>query len=51
MKNYLKKNGYQLNEYPEFPPKKLFFANTASNIQARIRQINEYFDNLFNHYP
>ena len=37
MKNYLKKNGFQQNDYPEFPPKKLFFANTASNIQERIR--------------
>ena len=51
MKNYLKKNGYQLNEYPEFPPKKLFFANTASNIQGRIREITGYFDDLFRQYP
>ena len=31
MKNYLKKNNYSQNQYPEFPPKKLFFANTEGN--------------------
>ena len=51
MKNYLKKNGYNINEYPEFPPKKLFFANTAGNIKARMDQINLYFNELFKKYP
>jgi hypothetical protein len=43
MKNYMKKKGFNPEDFPPFPPKKLF--NKSKNfIQKRIFQINTYFE-------
>lgn len=42
MKNYMKKNGYKCDDFPEFPPKKIF--NKGKHfVQKRIVQLNTYF--------
>lgn len=49
MKNYMKKNG--IASIPEFPKKKFFFAKTKAFIDARIKNINNYFLSLFGAFP
>jgi hypothetical protein len=36
MKNFLKKNGYNIDNFPEFPGKKLFFNKDKQFIFKRI---------------
>lgn len=49
MKNYMRKNG--IAAFPEFPKKKFFFAKTKPFIDARIKKINAYFQELFQTFP
>lgn len=35
MRNYMRKNGMQ--NFPQFPPKKFFFAKTKNFVETRIR--------------
>lgn len=49
MKNYLQKKKISHEQFPQFPPKKLF--NKSKNfIQKRIAQINTYFQKIFDEY-
>ena len=47
LKNYMKKNGIHLENFPEFPKKKLFFNMETSFIFKRIKNLNSYFDRIF----
>ena len=50
MKNYMKKKGFEAEEFPAFPPKKLFNKGKGF-IQKRVQQINAYFAALFRVFP
>lgn len=51
IKNYMKKKGFQSEDFPDFPPKKTFFNMTKNFIQKRIAKINLYFEALFEIFP
>jgi hypothetical protein len=46
MKNYMKKKGILANEFPEFPPKRIF--NKGEDfVKRRIAKLNQYFALLY----
>ncbi len=50
MKNYMKKKGFNAEDFPTFPPKKIF--NKSKNfIQKRVTKINDFFQLLFKTFP
>lgn len=50
MKNYMRKKGFNADEFPSFPPKKIF--NKSKNfIQKRVAKINTFFAQVFEIYP
>jgi hypothetical protein len=50
MKNYMRKKGFNPDDFPSFPPKKIF--NKSKNfIQKRVAKINNYFAQVFEAFP
>lgn len=50
MKNYMKKKGFREENFPEFPPKKLFNKSKCF-IERRSHLLNQYFLELFQKFP
>ncbi|CDW71814.1 UNKNOWN [Stylonychia lemnae] len=51
IKNYMKKRGFQPEDFPDFPPKKTFFNKSKNFLQKRVLKINNYFTKLFDKFP
>ncbi len=51
MKNYMKKNGFAADQFPDFPPKKFFFSSSKKFLNYRVQQLNRYFEELFRRFP